>query len=293
MPGLGTSFADEGNSRDTGACAGNSNACAEAPEVVRASKNARSSVVDARNANDQPAKTGAKRRGRPKGYRLSKPTKRKGTGFIDLTGVPSQPPILKNQLGSTLYKDNSRRFRTDRPNCSKYTGVYYEAKQLKWKAQIMVEGKVRSIGYYDNEEDAAADYARAAYKYKARKSSANVYGNVYGGLDLSGIPTNLTLIRKEGTASGYAGVKKNKSRFEARIGIKTKLVTLGTFDTPEEAAMIYARAKIYLERRQKGQKDEKASGKSSIACHDVDDVSDEDPIDPCFVVDSNIDKIAV
>lgn len=141
--GLGTSFADEGNSRDTGACTGNSNACAEAPEVVHASKNARSSVGDAQiGASDRPAKTGAKRRGRPKGYRLSKPTKRKGTGFIGLTGVPPQPPILKNQLGSTLYKDNSRRFRTDRPNCSKYTGVYYEAKQLKWKAQIMVEGKV-------------------------------------------------------------------------------------------------------------------------------------------------------
>ena len=72
--GLGSSFADEGNSRDTGACTGNSNACAEAPEVVHASKNAGSSVADARNANDQPAKTGAKRRGRPKGYRLSKPT---------------------------------------------------------------------------------------------------------------------------------------------------------------------------------------------------------------------------
>ena len=322
--GLGTSFPDEGNGRDTSACAGNRNACAEAPEAVHASNSAGSTVEDDRpsskesnvpnaapmiGASDQPAKIGAKRRGRPKGYRLSKPTKRKGTGFIDLTGVPPQPLILKNQLGNTLYKDNSRRFagrlRTDNPNCSKYTGVYYEKKQLKWKAQIMVEGKVRSIGYYDNEEDAAADYARAAYKYKARKPSADFYGNVYGGLDLSGIPTNMSLIRKEGTASGYAGVKRNKSRFEARIGVRKKVVTLGTFDTPEEAAMVYARAKFYLETRQKSQKDDRASVKDGCetnriakskrsAMHNAaGDASDEDPIDPCFMVDSNIDKIAV
>lgn len=301
--GLGTAFAYEGNSRRTSAGAGYSTVKDDRPsskeesDVPNAAQNA--------DTSDQPAKTGAKRRGRPMGYRLSKPTKRKGTGFIDLTGVPPQPLILKNQLGSTLYKDNSRRFRTDRPNCSKYTGVYYEAKQMKWKAQIMVEGKVRSIGYYDNEQDAAADYARAAYKYKPRKTSANVYGNVYGGLDLSGIPTNLSLIRKEGTASGYAGVKKNKSRFEARIGIKKKLMTLGTFDTPEEAAMVYARAKFYLETREKGQKDGKTSvkdgsetnrtaqSKSSAVCNADSALSDEDPIDPCFMVDSNIDKIAV
>ena len=113
----------------------------------------------------------------------------------------------------------------------------------------MVEGKVRAIGYYDTEEDAAADYARAAYKYKKKKKSPNVYGNVYGGLDLSGVPESLPLICKEGTATGFAGVKRMKGRFQARIAQQKKYITLGTFDTPEEAALIYARARTYLESK--------------------------------------------
>ena len=174
---------------------------------------------------------------------------RKGTGFIDLTGVPPQPLILKNQLGTTPYKYNSRR-RPTKESSSKYAGIYYDAKLSKWKAQIMVEGKVRSIGYYDKEEDAAADYARAAYKYKKRKGNPIVYG----GLDLSGVPESLPLIRSERAATGFVGVKKHAQRktFEARIRIGKKPKTLGTFDTLEEAALIYARAQWYLESKPQG-----------------------------------------
>ena len=181
------------------------------------------------------------KRGLPNGYELSKPAKRRGTGFIDLTGVPPQPLILKNQLSATCYQDNSRR-RPIGKGSSKYTGAFYKKKMQKWEARIMVQGKARFIGYYDKEEDAAADYARAAFKYKPKKQSLDTYG----GCDLSGVPNDLPLIRNERNATGYIGVKPNKGRFTAYIGRTNK--TLGTFDTAEEAALIYARAKYYLEQ---------------------------------------------
>ena len=31
----------------------------------------------------------------------------------------------------------------------------------------LIDGKLRYIGYYDDEEEAAADYARAVFKYRA------------------------------------------------------------------------------------------------------------------------------
>mmetsp|Transcript_13920 Transcript_13920/g.30347 ORF Transcript_13920/g.30347 Transcript_13920/m.30347 type:complete len:163 (+) Transcript_13920:425-913(+) len=127
-------------------------------------------------------------------------------------------------------------------------GVYFDKGADKWKAQIMADGRVCSIGYYEKEEDAAGDYARAAFKFKATKGIA-----VYGGLDLSSIPEQ-PLIASETSASGYKGVKKMKGRWQARIstGKGGTHTTLGTFDDVKEAAEIYARAASYLEQRGRG-----------------------------------------
>ena len=152
-----------------------------------------------------------------------------------------RPPILKNDFTSqfTIYKDNFRQ----RPvglKSSKYTGCYYDKSAGKWKSQIMVDGCVRSIGYYDKEEDAAIAYGKAAFKYKQKKGGQQIFG----GLDLSNIPEQELITSN--ASSGYKGVKKNKKRWEARISIEKSPKTLGTFDTPEEAAQVYARAFCYL-----------------------------------------------
>ena len=52
---------------------------------------------------------------------------------------------------------------------SKYTGVSLSKRKNKWAAHINIDGKQHSIGYYDNEEEAAVDYARAIFKYKGQK----------------------------------------------------------------------------------------------------------------------------
>ena len=36
----------------------------------------------------------------------------------------------------------------------------------KGQAQVNFDGKQRTIGYYDNEDEAAVDYARAVFKQK-------------------------------------------------------------------------------------------------------------------------------
>jgi hypothetical protein len=72
---------------------------------------------------------------------------------IDLNGVPHQPPIPKR---SGRAKEGA----------SKYTGVSFHKNRNKWHAQIMIEGKKRHIGYYDDEEEAAVDFARAVLKYR-------------------------------------------------------------------------------------------------------------------------------
>ena len=52
---------------------------------------------------------------------------------------------------------------------SKYAGVSFNKALKKWKAQLQVNGKQSCIGHYENEEEAAVDYARAVFKYKKQK----------------------------------------------------------------------------------------------------------------------------
>ena len=72
---------------------------------------------------------------------------------IDLSDVPPKPPILKP---SDRIKEGA----------SKYTGVYSDKAKKKWISKIQIDGKYRYIGYYEKEEEAAVDYARALFKYK-------------------------------------------------------------------------------------------------------------------------------
>ena len=54
---------------------------------------------------------------------------------------------------------------------SKYTGVSFDKSMSKWKAVIDIDRKTHHIGCYENDEEAAADYARAVFKYKGERAA--------------------------------------------------------------------------------------------------------------------------
>ena len=125
-------------------------------------------------------------------------------------------------------------------------------------------------------------------------------------------------------------IKKHTQRkkFEARIRIGKKPKALGSFDTPEETALIYARAKWYLESNPQGKKggtkvasdlvvepsgsctglvagsevtvDERGGNGGNgrdVDHHDhLDNAHDEDPVDRSYTSDidySEVDGVAV
>ena len=100
-----------------------------------------------------------------------KKRRKKSQKFIDLTGVPPQLPILRSSSG--------------KGGSSQYQGVSFHKAIKKWNAKTKIDGKQHSIGYYDNEEEAAIDYARAVFKYKA--GEAEVRGKKF--IDLGDVPT--------------------------------------------------------------------------------------------------------
>ncbi len=164
---------------------------------------------------------------------------------IDLSDVPPQPPIPKS----------SRRVKEGAP---KYTGVFFHKKFNKWQAKIMINGKQQSIGYYDDEEDAAVDYARAVFKYKGGARGQDHRDSSV--IDLSDVPPQPPIPKskwyvKEG-ASKYTGVTFNKqsNRWHAQICIGGKNQFIGLYDNEEDAAVDYARAVFKYKGGVKNQK---------------------------------------
>jgi len=152
-----------------------------------------------------------------------KTNSQKGSQFIDLTDVQPQLPILKSD---------------GKGGASKYLGVCFDEEANKWKAQIRIDGKNLCIGNYDNEKEAAVDYARAVFKYRAERKMQTV-------IDLSDVPPQLPIMSsKKNSSSKYEGVcfHKARNKWYAQIKIDEKLHSIGCYDNEEEAAVDYARA---------------------------------------------------
>jgi hypothetical protein len=72
----------------------------------------------------------------------------------------------KANLRLATAADNARNARYPKANTSsRYRGVWYNKQTRKWRAQILVDGKRKQIGYFEREMDAARAYDVAAKKF--------------------------------------------------------------------------------------------------------------------------------
>ncbi len=127
-----------------------------------------------------------------------------------------------------------------REGTSIYKGVCWNPKPAMWSAQIKLEWKKRSLGYYHTEVEAALAYDRAATDLHGEFASVNFPYDIQRYQKFK-LPSN-----RATPASGYAGVSKDDRKQKRKFSAKVAEISLGTFETAYDAAFY---RDFYIEKR--------------------------------------------
>lgn len=81
-----------------------------------------------------------------------------GIDHLNGVGTDNRPCNLRE----ATTQENRKNQRMQRNNTSGVTGVYWDKSAGKWKAQIGIDGKNKSLGYFTDIDEAAEAYRKAA-----------------------------------------------------------------------------------------------------------------------------------
>lgn len=87
--------------------------------------------------------------------------------------------LLNNKienLREATHQQNVRNISTPKHNSSGIKGVCWHKKNQKWNAQIGINGKRKSLGYFDDIEDAEASYKEASLAIHGEFSHYSIEG---------------------------------------------------------------------------------------------------------------------
>lgn len=129
--------------------------------------------------------------------------------------------------------------RPNRDTSSEYKGVSYAADRGLWRAEIRANGARLNLGQYEAPEDAARAYDSAARRLHGAFAALNFPDS--GGSTFAGFRSLPARSR-----IGYRGVSGYPGRWQAEIRVQHQRYFLGTFSTPEEAAIAYDDAAFRL-----------------------------------------------
>ena len=148
---------------------------------------------------------------------------------------------LDNQKGNlravTIQQNNFNRAKCKNKKSSKYKGVCWSKHKNLWVASIKINKKSIRLGYFNFEIDAAT-----AYNEKAKV----LFGEY---ARLNNAPSNSEWWKKrvfiKSNSTNYRGVSEQKTgRWQARITVDKKRLSIGYYNSSIEAAKAYNKASI-------------------------------------------------
>ena len=131
---------------------------------------------------------------------------------------------LNNHVSNLQLISNRENLSKDKKNgTSKYPGVCWNKATNKWATNIAINGKLKHLGLFTSEEEAAEVYQNALKMYHEG---------------------DLSFMKPKEYSSKYKGVYWNKAtnKWVPRITINGKQTHLGSFTSEEAAAEVYQKA---------------------------------------------------
>jgi hypothetical protein len=79
----------------------------------------------------------------------------------------------KSNMRVCTVSENCRNQRARKGSSSKYIGVHFYKPRSKWNAKISINGKIKHLGYFSNEEDAARARDEASKEHYGEFANLN------------------------------------------------------------------------------------------------------------------------
>ena len=168
--------------------------------------------------------------------------------------------------------DRDRSMVPDMMRQSKFVGVCWHIREKKWVVQIQIDNKIKHLGCFDDEKDAACKYDEHATLYNKPVNFPQHEDQEQA--VKRGIPRNVSKVPDVMRRSKFVGVSWNKQikKWQVKIRIDGNIKHMGYFDDEKEAACKYDEQATLIARPVNFPKEGQDKAKKRINCNSIDNI---------------------
>ncbi|MBU6132181.1 AP2 domain-containing protein [Staphylococcus xylosus] len=128
---------------------------------------------------------------------------------------------------------------------SKYKGVSWAKDRNKWFVKMNIDGKVKSLGHFTNEDDAGRAYNRAVINFRNGQGYLNVIGED-NRMNERDYKTHRDQLKRRKNKDNLRGIRYRGEKAYPRLFYKSNEISLGGYENVKQACLVYNKCAIFF-----------------------------------------------